>query len=91
MHFCIDATELRKALAEIEAAEKNGFNHCLAVLEISSAGPMLSDCRASYSDLIERAHPTNPSLNWGRFQGVSRRHRFEDGKIVKISGESVSP
>jgi hypothetical protein len=83
MELCIDAVELRKALAEIEAAEANGFNYCLAVFRLSAAGSTLSDCRASYDSMIERAHPTDPSLHWGRFQGVSRRNRFVDGKLVK--------
>lgn len=82
--FCIDAAQLRKALAEIEAAEKNGFMHCLAVFNLTQASPMLDQCRAEYSDLCEKAHPTNGSLNWGRFQNVTRRHRFVDGKLVPI-------
>lgn len=89
MEFCIDAVELRKALAEIEAAEANGFRHCLAVLRLASAGHHLSDCCATYSDLIERAHPTDGSLNWGRFQGVARRHRFKNGKLVPIKESRV--
>lgn len=47
MEFCISADELRAALAAIEAAEQNGFNHCLAVFKMALAGPMLSDCRAT--------------------------------------------
>ncbi len=84
MELCIAAKDLRKALADIEAAEANGFMHCLAVFSLTSAGPMLDQCRAEYSDLSERAHPTDPRLNWGRFQGVTRRHRFVDGKLAPI-------
>lgn len=87
MNFCIDAKQLRAALAEIEAAEKNGFMHCLAVFKMASAGPMLDQCRADYSDLIEKAHATNGKLDWGRFQGVSRRNRFVDGKLVPLDGD----
>lgn len=88
MEFCINADELRKALADIERAEKNGFMHCLAVFQFNSAGPMLSQCQAGYSDMIERAHPTNGNLDWGRFQGVTRRNTFADGKLIPIpSGE----
>lgn len=89
MEFCIDAAQLRAALAEIEAAEKNGFLHCLAVFKFSHAGYMLSDCRATYSDLLERAHPTNASLDWGRFQGVSKRHTFKDGELVPLPAAGV--
>lgn len=84
MEFCISSLELRKALEAIEDAEKNGFDYCLAVFQMTSVGPMLDQCRAAYSDLIEKAHPTDPSLDWGRFQGVSRRNMFVDGKLVPI-------
>lgn len=92
MNFCVDGDQLRKALAAIEAAEKNGFKFCLAVFDITSVGRMISDCRGEYSDLIERAHPTDGNFDWGRFQGVSRRHKFADGKLVPIDrtdGEQV--
>lgn len=84
MDLCITADQLRKALADIERAEKNGFMHCLAVFGMVSAGRMLDQNRAEYSDMIEKAHPTNGNLNWGRFQGVSRRNRFEDGELIPI-------
>lgn len=85
MEICITAAELRKALADIEKAEANGFMHCLAVLSIVECGRMLDENRVAYSDLLERAHPTSPAFNWGRFQGVSRRHRFVDGQLVPIA------
>lgn len=88
MELCIDATHLRAALAEIEQAEKHGFMHCLAVFKITSAGVMLDECRASYSDILERAHPTDPSKNWGRFQGVSKRYRYKNGKLVKLKANA---
>jgi hypothetical protein len=81
MEFCIGADALRKALAEVEAAEANGFMHCQAIFRLTSAGPALDQCRAEYSDLSERAHPTDPAFNWGRFQGVTRKHRFEAGML----------
>lgn len=84
MDFCIDAQQLRKALADIEAAERNGFNHCLCVFKITSAGHMLDSCRASYSDMIEKAHPTDGNFDWGRFQGVTKRNRFVGGELVPI-------
>jgi hypothetical protein len=84
MELCISGGELRKALAAIEAAEKNGFMHCLAVVKLASAGPMLEDCQVVYGSLIERAHPSDGALNWGRFQGVTRSNRFVDGKLVPI-------
>jgi len=82
MEFCIDAAQLRRALAEIEAAERNGFHHCLAVFKLTNAGAGLDECRADYSDLLERAHPTDGRLNWGRFQRVSKRFEFKDGELV---------
>jgi hypothetical protein len=84
MYFCIDAEQLRKALAEIESAENNGFMHCLAVFRIASAGRMLDQNRAEYSDMIEKAHPTDGHFDWGRFQLVSKRNKFKGGKLVPI-------
>jgi len=89
MNFCIDAEQLRAALEEIEAAEKNGFHYCLAVFRMASAGQMLDQNRAAYSDLIERAHPTDRHFNWGRFQSVSKRHKFKDGKLVPIKARAA--
>ena len=85
MHFCITAEQLKAALKDIEAAEANGFHHCLAVFRMASAGRMLDQNRAEYSDMIEKAHPTDGRLVWGRFQGVTRRNRFEGGGLVPIS------
>ena len=84
MEFCIGADALRKALAEIEQAEANGFMHCLAVFRMASAGPSLDQCRAEYSDLSERGSPRDPSLNWGRFQAVTKRNKLIDGKLVAL-------
>lgn len=84
MEFCIAASELRKALAEIERAEKNGFFHCLGVFRFSQAGQMIDQNRAVYSDLLEKAHPKDGSLDWGRFQGVTKRNKFVDGKLIPI-------
>ena len=86
MEFVINATELRAALQEIEAAEANGFMHCQAVLRLASAGRCLDECVAVYSDLYERAHPTDARLNWGRYQGVTKRNKFVDGELVRIDG-----
>jgi hypothetical protein len=83
--FCIKTDQLRKALLKIEAAEANGFKHCESIFHLTSAGPFLGDCQAVYSDMIEKAHPTDPSLNWGRFQGVTQNNRFIDGGLVKIT------
>jgi len=84
MEFCINAEELRKALRVIEGAEKNGFNHCLCVFRLVSAGSSIIDCTANFSDLIERAHPTDGRYDWGRFQGVSKLNKFKSGKLIPI-------
>lgn len=89
MDLCINAEHLRKALADLERAEKNGFMHCLAVFSMVSAGRMLDQNRAEYSDMIEKAHPTDGAFDWGRFQGVSRRHRFEDGKLIPLKANEM--
>jgi hypothetical protein len=90
MDFCIDASQLRAALANIEAAEKNGFHHCLAVFRMSTVGLSVADCRATYSDLVERAHPTDSRLDWGRFQRVSVRYRFEGGELIPAPPSSIA-
>ncbi len=87
MELCINAEELRKALKDIEAAEANGFHYCLAVFKMTSVGPRISDCLASYSDMIEKAHPTDGNLAWGRFQSVSKNNKFRKGKLVRIKGK----
>jgi hypothetical protein len=84
MEMVIDAKQLRAALADIERAEAHGFMHCLAVVKLVSAGDYLDECRLAYSDLSERAHVTDPHLNWGRFQRVSARNRFVDGALVPL-------
>ena len=84
MDFCIESGEIRKALAEIEAAEANGFMHCLAVFKIASAGPMLRNNRAKYSDLCEKAHPSDGNFDWGRSQNVTKRFRFKDGRLEPL-------
>jgi len=84
MEVVITAGELRKALSVIEAAEKNGFMFCLAVLKLTSAGESISQCRVRFSDIIEKAHPTDGSLDWGRFQEVSQRFKFRNGKVVPL-------
>lgn len=81
--FKIKAADLRMALAEISAAEKNGFKFCEAVFNpIEADGHWVS---LSYSDMIEKAHPTDRNLDWGRFQGVTRRNKFKNGKIVPVT------
>lgn len=87
MDFCIDAKQLRAALREIEAAESHGFDHCLAVFKITQSGYMLDQCRATYSDLLERASDTDRNLDWGRFQSVTRRNTFKEGKLIPLPKE----
>jgi hypothetical protein len=79
-----NAEQLRNALKEIERAEANGFNYCLAVFHLKEYGDHITDCKIEFDDLCERAHPTDGKLNWGRGQRVSQRHKFVDGKLIKI-------
>ena len=85
MNFVINAEQLRAALKDIEVAEKKGFKFCEAVFKLTEAGESLSDCKAKYSDLIEKAHPTNGNYNWGRFQNVTKKNKFKRNKLVPIS------
>ncbi len=90
MELCVDAKQLRRALVDIEKAEANGFNHCLAVLKIVSAGKMLDQNRVEYSDIYEKAHPTIGKLDWGRGQNVTGQYKFVDGKLISIDGKLIS-
>lgn len=85
--FVINAQQLRAALQEIEVAESNGFMHCDAVFNLTQAGKNVSSCRAEYSDLIERAHPTDGHLNWGRFQNVTKHNKFVNGKLIPLKND----
>ena len=85
MNFLINSTELRKALKDIEAAELNGFMHCEAVFKFTQEGRRLADSKAEYSDLWEKAHPTESSFNWGRFHGISKENKFIEGKLIRIN------
>ena len=91
MNMCIDSIQLKKALADIERAEKNGFKHCLAVMQMVSAGRMISDNILEYRDLLERAHPTDSRLDWGRFQLVTTKNRFVDGELVPLDADTSNP
>jgi hypothetical protein len=84
----VNAEQLRKALKEIERAEKNGFEYCLAVFHMTEYGRSISDCKIEFDDICEKAHPTDGSLDWGRGQNVTKRNKFIDGKLVKIDGVS---
>lgn len=80
----VDAEQMRKALKDIEQAEKNGFNYCLAVFDLDTYGASIHQCRLKYVDMSERAHPTDGNFNWGRGQQVSKRNKFKNGKLIPI-------
>jgi hypothetical protein len=79
-----DAKQLRDALREIENSEENGFNCCLAIFNLKEYGTDLCDCKIEFEGLIEKAHPTERGLNWGRGQSITKRKRFEDGKLIPL-------
>lgn len=76
----INAKELRKALKDIEQAEKNGFMYCEAVFSQITKDDYWAV--GKYSDLWEKAHPTNGGLDWGRGQDVTKHNTFKDGKVI---------
>lgn len=84
MEFIIRKDQLEKALRDIKKAEKNGFMACESVFTLVSAGRMLDENIAEYSDMIEKAHPTDGNYDWGRFQGVTKNHKFVDGELVPL-------
>lgn len=79
-----NAEQLRNALKEIEKAEANGFMYCEAVFHLKEYGRSISDCKIEFDDICEKAHPTDCSLNWGRWQKVSQRNKFINGKLEPI-------
>jgi len=85
--IAINAQELRKALAEIEKAEANGFMFCEAVFNGDSIRQAF--VVASYSDFMEKAHPTDERLNWGRGQRITRRFKFNGGKLIELPREEL--
>lgn len=93
MIVCVSGDELRKALSDIEIAEKNGFEYCLSTFKVSgqpNSGNFVNE-PIVYVDLFEKAHPTDPSFSWGRGQDVTKRNKFVDGKLVpmKITEEQA--
>lgn len=80
MSFFVEAKELRKALKEIAVAEKNGFKFCLAVFEPNKLDGIFIGLQ--YSDIWEKAHPTDGNFNWGRCQGVTKDNLFHKGRLI---------
>lgn len=76
----ITADQLRAALKDMEEAEKAGLMYCEAVFN----GSWVDDywTSAEYSDLYEKAHPTDGRLNWGRGQKIRKSHIFKNGKLA---------
>lgn len=66
LDFTVNEEELRKALAKVELAKKNGFTHSVAVFGITEAGRNIEAVKAEHQGMILKAHPTDPKLNWGR-------------------------
>ena len=89
INFCVSAKELRKALFEIEWAERNCFNHCLAVFDLFKAGRNLDENLCEFEELVEKAHPTNKNLDWGCGQDVTKLNKFVDGKLISITDEEI--
>jgi hypothetical protein len=79
------ADELRKALKEIESAEANGFNYCLAVFHLKEYGSKITDCKIEFDDLCEKAHPKDMKLNFGRGQRITERYKFVDNNLIPIA------
>jgi len=89
MDFCISGEELKKALKDIRIAEKNGFKCCLSVFKLIQCGWSITECRAAYSDIVEQASWDDGSLQWGRHQGVTKRFKFKNNKLVLIKEKNI--
>ncbi len=85
--WIVSPAAMRRALADIERAEGNGFMFCEVVLRPEyPVGRSLHQRVLVYDGLSERAHPTDGNLNWGRGQNVTRDNEFRDGKLVRKKG-----
>lgn len=80
-----NAEQLRKALADIEHAESNGFMFCEAVFKAKDIDKAFVNIE--YSDICEKAHPRDPSLDWGRGQDVTKSNRFANGRLIPLTPE----
>ena len=74
MYISLSKKELLGALHDLDRAEKNGFLYCLGIFQIKGLNGVIGF--AEYSDLLEKAHPTDGQLNWGRGQDITKRFHF---------------
>lgn len=80
MECTITEKELKKALKAIRRASRGGFHYCEGVFRaVGFDGTLV---KLEYSDLMEKAHPTDGRYNWGRYQGISRNYTFQNGKLI---------
>lgn len=57
---------LEQALADLDHAAEKGYEHCVVILKIVSAGDSISDTVVGYDrQILLKAHPTNGSFDWG--------------------------
>lgn len=86
MNMCITEKEIKAIAKVFREARKNGFEHCLAVLEFDGMQTP-HWLRLRYSDLWEKAHPTDSKYDWGRCQNITGRFRFKNGKLIPLQGK----
>lgn len=89
MEFCIKREELLKALADLDKAATNGFEHAESVFTISAVGPHLHQCQATYGSPLMRAHKDDEKKNWGRFPGWDN-YQYADGRLQFKDEQSCS-
>jgi hypothetical protein len=81
MIAAISGDELRKALVEVEKAEAAGFVASQAVFNLTMKNGVWGD--GEFTDVCEKAHPTNGALNWGRDNFMVRQgFTFRDGRLL---------
>jgi len=85
MDCTITEKELKKALKQINRAKKNGFHYCEGVFRgYAFDGGLV---KLVYSDLFEKAHPTDGNYNYGRGQSVSKYYTFQNGQLIHIEDD----
>jgi hypothetical protein len=83
IEMCLTREELLTALKQLDIAHENGFKHSLAIVQLVQAGECVDKFIAKYDSLILKAHPTNPSKDWGRCNNPEW-YKMVRGKCVEV-------
>ena len=93
MWFYLDEDHLRLALAELEEAKASGFLGSKAVFRVcySSSTEYKADNYTYFQEILERAGPEYPTLDWGFGRKLRKRFNFINGVLKKKETISEKP